>query len=43
MRKGMFAAITGGGPFRLLKYFIISGFAVIAIVTFYSGVPLPEM
>ena len=37
MRKGMFAAITGGGPFRLLKYFIISGFAVIAIVTFLLG------
>jgi signal transduction histidine kinase len=33
----MFAAITGGGPFRLLKYFIISGFAVIAIVTFLLG------
>ena len=37
MRKGMFAAITGSGPFRLLKYFIISGFAVIAIVTFLLG------
>jgi signal transduction histidine kinase len=33
----MFATITGGGPFRLLKYFIISGFAVIAIVTFLLG------
>jgi signal transduction histidine kinase len=28
---------AGGGPFRLLKYFIISGFAVIAIVTFLLG------
>lgn len=37
MRKGMFAAITGSGPFRLLKYFIISGFVVIAIVTFLLG------
>ncbi len=26
-----------GGPFRLLKYFVISGFAVIAIVTFLLG------
>lgn len=26
-----------GGPFRLLKYFILSGFAVIAIVTFLLG------
>jgi len=33
----MFAAVSGGGPFRLLKYFIISGFAVIAIVTFLLG------
>jgi two-component system sensor histidine kinase HydH len=37
MRKGMFAAVTGSGPFRLLKYFIISGFVVIAIVTFLLG------
>ncbi len=37
MRKGMFSAISGGGPFRLLKYFIISGFVVIAIVTFLLG------
>jgi len=27
----------GGGPFRLLKYFIISGFAVIAVVTLALG------
>lgn len=26
-----------GGPFRLLKYFFISGFAVIAVVTFLLG------
>jgi two-component system, NtrC family, sensor histidine kinase HydH len=37
MGKGMFAAVTGSGPFRLLKYFIISGFVVIAIVTFLLG------
>lgn len=29
--------LAGAGPFRLLKYFIISGFAVIAIVTFLLG------
>lgn len=28
---------ASGGPFRLLKYFIISGFAVIALVTFLLG------
>jgi len=27
----------GGGPFRLLKYFIISGFVVIAVVTLLLG------
>jgi len=27
----------GGGPFRLVKYFILSGFAVIATVTFILG------
>jgi two-component system, NtrC family, sensor histidine kinase HydH len=31
------APVTGGGPFRLLKYFIISGFVVIAVVTFLLG------
>ncbi|HMK36225.1 MAG TPA: ATP-binding protein [Desulfomonilaceae bacterium] len=30
-------AVTSGGPFRLLKYFIMSGFAVIAIVTCLLG------
>jgi len=37
MRKDQFPAGAGGGPFRLLKYFIISGFVVIAIVTFLLG------
>lgn len=31
------AAGRGGGPFRLLKYFIISGFVVIAVVTALLG------
>ena len=31
------AAGKGGGPFRLLKYFIISGFVVIAVVTALLG------
>lgn len=30
-------AQNSGGPFRLLKYFFISGFAVIAVVTFLLG------
>ena len=29
--------VPASGPFRLLKYFIISGFAVIAVVTFLLG------
>ena len=29
--------VAASGPFRLLKYFIISGFAVIAVVTFLLG------
>jgi two-component system sensor histidine kinase HydH len=37
MRKDQFPAGAGGGPFRLLKYFIISGFVVIAAVTFLLG------
>ena len=37
MRKDQFPAVAGGGPFRLLKYFIISGFVVIAVVTFLLG------
>lgn len=37
MRKDQHSAGSGGGPFRLLKYFIISGFIVIAIVTFLLG------
>jgi len=37
MRWKSFPSPSGGGPFRLLKYFIISGFAVIAIVTFLLG------
>lgn len=32
------APMTGGGPFRLLKYFIISGFVVIAVVTLLLSV-----
>ncbi|MGC8603646.1 MAG: hypothetical protein ACP5VS_08170, partial [Desulfomonilaceae bacterium] len=31
------SATKGSGPFRLLKYFIISGFAVIAVVTLLLG------
>lgn len=31
------AVVKGGGPFRLLKYFIISGFVVIAAVTALLG------
>jgi two-component system, NtrC family, sensor histidine kinase HydH len=37
MGKDHFPVVTGDGPFRLLKYFIISGFVVIAIVTFLLG------
>jgi two-component system sensor histidine kinase HydH len=42
-QKGTAFPATGGGPFRLLKYFIISGIVVISLVTFllttflYSG------
>jgi len=31
------SASNSGGPFRLLKYFFLSGFAVIAVVTFLLG------
>ncbi len=31
------SAPNSGGPFRLLKYFFLSGFAVIALVTFLLG------
>jgi len=37
MRTDTSRGPTTGGPFRLLKYFIISGFALIAIVTFLLG------
>jgi len=37
MKREEARAFVGAGPFRLLKYFIISGFAVIAIVTFLLG------
>ena len=37
MRKTLIPPFKGEGPFRLLKYFIISGFVVIAIVTFLLG------
>lgn len=37
MGEDQLPVVTGGGPFRLLKYFIISGFVVIAIVTFLLG------
>jgi hypothetical protein len=32
-------AVRPGGPFRLLKYFAVSGVAVIAVVTLLLGVP----
>jgi signal transduction histidine kinase len=35
--KGRPATNSGVGPFRLLKYFIVSGFVVIAVVTFLLG------
>ncbi len=35
--KGPPMSNSGVGPFRLLKYFIISGFAVIAVATFLLG------
>ena len=37
MRKDWFAASAGEAPFRLVKYFIFSGFVVIAVVTFVLG------
>jgi two-component system, NtrC family, sensor histidine kinase HydH len=37
MGKESFPASKGEGPFRLLKYFILSGFVVISIVTFLLG------
>jgi len=37
MRKKWIPAASGEGPFRLVKYFIISGFVVIAVVTFVLG------
>lgn len=37
MREVQLPAVTTGGPFRLLKYFIISGFVVIVLVTFLLG------
>ncbi len=37
MRKDSLLAATGEGPFRLVKYFMISGFVVIAVVTFVLG------
>ena len=37
MAKGALLAVPRGGPFRLLKYFIISGFVVIVVVTFLLG------
>jgi two-component system, NtrC family, sensor histidine kinase HydH len=37
MLKDTSPSPKGGGPFRLLKYFIISGFVVILIVTFVLG------
>jgi signal transduction histidine kinase len=37
MRKDPLPSGAAGGPFRLLKYFIISGFVVIALVTFLLG------
>jgi two-component system sensor histidine kinase HydH len=37
MSEDHLPVVTRGGPFRLLKYFIISGFVVIAVVTFLLG------
>ncbi len=37
MAQDPFPVTPRGGPFRLLKYFIISGFVVIVIVTFLLG------
>lgn len=37
MRKDWFAASAGEAPFRLVKYFIFSGFVVISVVTFVLG------
>lgn len=37
MAQDAFPITPRGGPFRLLKYFIISGFVVIVIVTFLLG------
>jgi two-component system, NtrC family, sensor histidine kinase HydH len=37
MRKDTSPSPKGGGPFRLVKYFILSGFVVILIVTFVLG------
>jgi two-component system, NtrC family, sensor histidine kinase HydH len=37
MAEDHFPVAARGGPFRLLKYFIISGFVVIAVVTFLLG------
>ncbi len=37
MAQDSFPVTPRGGPFRLLKYFIISGFVVIVIVTFLLG------
>jgi len=37
MNKEALTAVQAGGPFRLLKYFTISGFVVIVVVTFLLG------